>query len=164
MSGHFRTLARYNAWANGRLLEACGALSRSEYAMPRRAFFGSIHGTLNHILLADRLWLGRLEGAEVAFDGLDQILCDGFAALLKARAAEDRRIIVFADRLSPDRLDEVVAYRSFAGETQKTPVRWVLTHMFNHATHHRGQIHDMLTQVPAEPPPLDLIDFLRQTG
>src|SRR5690606_3479306 len=72
--GYFRRRARYNAWANGRLYEACGRLAPEDYFAPRPSFFGSIHRTLNHILAADRIWLGRLEDQPSEVSALDQVL------------------------------------------------------------------------------------------
>jgi len=69
-----RTFARYNAWANRRLYDACARLPREEYYRDRKAFFGSLHGTLNHLLLADRIWLGRIKGKPIAVRGLDEEL------------------------------------------------------------------------------------------
>jgi uncharacterized damage-inducible protein DinB len=92
-SGYFHRLARYNAWANRRLYEACGRLGGADFAAKRAAFFGSISGTLNHILVADRIWLGRFEGRAARIDRLDQILYEDFADLRPAREAEDAHIL-----------------------------------------------------------------------
>lgn len=161
---HLRTLARYNAWANRRLFAACDALPAAAYLADRGAFFGSIHGTLNHILVADRAWLGRLQGNDPGVHSLDQILCPDFHSLSQARTEQDARLIAFVDALPPVRLEAVLHYRNMAGERHHTPVGAVLLHMINHATHHRGQAHCLLSQVPVEPPPLDLIYFLREAG
>jgi len=160
----FPVLARYNAWANARLYAACGELSDTDYKAERKAFFGSIHGKLNHVLVGDLLWMGRLTGEMPNIASLDTILHDDFASLRAAREAEDARIIAHVQDLSAEELNAVLVYRTMAGEANETPVRWVLTHMFNHATHHRGQAHGLLSQVPADPPPLDLIYFLRESG
>ena len=98
---HFRRLARYNRLANERLYEACARLSDAARTQVRPAFFGSIHGTLNHILVGDRIWLARFEGREVPSTGLDAILYEDFAELRDARAAEDARIEAFAAALTP---------------------------------------------------------------
>lgn len=161
---HLRTLARYNRWANERLYAACRALADETYRADRGAFFGSIHGTLNHILVGDRAWLGRLEGVDRGIRSLDQILYDDLPALAEARSEEDARIIAFADGLVPERAEEPLVYRTIAGEAQETPIGLVVLHMINHATHHRGQVHGLLSQVPTDPPPLDLIYFLREIG
>lgn len=164
MPDHPRTLARYNRWANDRLYAACRSLGDDAYRADRGAFFGSIHRTLNHILVGDRAWLGRLEGVDRGIRSLDQILYDDLPALAEARSEEDARIIAFADGLEPERLEEPLVYRSIAGEAQETPIGLAILHMINHATHHRGQIHCMLCQVPTDPPPLDLIYFLRENA
>lgn len=159
---HLQTMAAYGAWANERIYGAIAELSDEDYRAERGAFFGSIHGTLNHILVADRLWMGRLVDDMPDIPTLDTILYGGFADLRAARRAEDKRIAGFVDSLPPARLDDVLSYRTMAGDANQTPIRLVLTHMFNHATHHRGQAHGLLSQVPADPPPLDLIYFLRE--
>ncbi|MCG8510400.1 MAG: DinB family protein [Rhodospirillales bacterium] len=164
MKDHLRTLAAYGAWANERLYGAIAGLSDDDYRADRGAFFGSIHGTLNHILVADRLWMGRLVDDMPDIPTLDTILHDHFTDLRAARRAEDKRIADFVGSLPPARLDDVLSYRTMAGDANRTPIGLVLTHMFNHATHHRGQVHGLLSQVPADPPPLDLIYFLRESG
>jgi uncharacterized damage-inducible protein DinB len=159
---YFRTLARYNAWANRRLFDACLALPEDAYRRSRPAFFGSIHATLNHILVGDRLWMARIEGVDDAgITRLDQILHQDRDALWRARQDEDARIRAYADGLGDAALGGVLAYANTAGRRFETPLPFVLGHLFNHATHHRGQVHDMLTQVPVEPPALDLIYYLR---
>jgi len=161
---HFRTFARYNAWANAKLYAACAELSDAEFRAPRQAFFGSILGTLNHILAGDRAWLGRLEGVPSGVSRLDEILFEDRDQLAQARVAEDRRIIALADRCDAATLTGDLVYRTMAGVEQRTPVVWVLSHMFNHQTHHRGQVHGLLSQTAVAPPPLDLIYFLREHG
>lgn len=163
-AAHFRTFARYNQWANRRLYAACARLPEAEYAKPRQCFFGSIHNTLNHLLVGDRIWLGRFEGKDAGIKALDQILYDDFAALRAAREAEDARIIAIVDRLADGALGAMLAYRNMKGEPYETRLDWVLAHLFNHQTHHRGQAHDMLSQTPVAPPPLDLIFYLREAG
>ncbi len=164
MLDHLRTMARYNAWANSRLYEACSTLPEGAYMAERPSFFGSIHNTLNHILVVDRLWMGRIETVDPGVNALDQILHQTFFDLLRARALEDRRIVAHVDGLDDGRLHDSVAYRTMAGEDQEMPVRAILAHLFNHATHHRGQVHDMLSQVPVDPPPLDLMIYLYEQG
>ncbi len=162
MTGHFATMADYNRWANRRLYDACAALPADDYHRARPAFFGSIHATLNHILVGDRLWLGRISGTPSGITALDQPLYRELDELRAARAAEDDRVIGLVDRLGAAALDRVLDYRSFTSGRQRSPLRWVLTHLFNHQTHHRGQVHDMLTQTTVPPPPLDLIIYLSE--
>jgi len=158
---HFQTFARYNAWANRRLYDACAGLAVPEYRKPRPAFFGSIHNTLNHILAGDRIWLGRIEGREHGIAALDQILYEDFASLRQAREAEDARIQRLVDGFDDRALAGPRSYKTTSGIAQETRLDWILSHVFNHQTHHRGQVHDMLSQTETAPPPLDLIFFLR---
>jgi len=159
---HFRTFARYNAWANDRLYAACARLPDAEFRAPRQAFFGSIMGTLNHILVGDRAWLSRLEGVPSGITRLDQTLFENLAELTQARAAEDERIRAMVDGLDAEALGRDVVYRTMAGVENRTPLVWVLSHLFNHQTHHRGQAHALLSQTTVAPPSLDLIYFLRE--
>jgi len=160
----FPTLARYNQWANRLLYAACGALTEQEFAAPRPAFFGSILATLNHILVGDRIWLARIEGSGHDIASLDQVLYDTHATLAVAREAEDERIVAIADVLTPARLGETLDYKNFAGEVARTPVDLVFTHLFNHQTHHRGQVHGLLSATDVPPPSLDLIYYLREVS
>jgi uncharacterized damage-inducible protein DinB len=157
---YFRTLARYNVWANRRLYDACGALSPEVYSQKRPSYFGSIHNTLNHILVADRIWLGRLQQAPGGPTRLDQMLTRDFAELKSARAAEDERILKFTAGLTDDRVMEVFHYADLKGNPHARPMSLCLAHVFNHQAHHRGQVHGMLSQEMVEPPPLDIIYFL----
>jgi uncharacterized damage-inducible protein DinB len=161
---YFSTLAAYNAWANRRLYDAVGALPESEYMKPRPVFFGSIHATLNHILVGDRLWIARIEERTPPRLALDQVLYGDLVALRIARLAEDDHIVNLVAGIAEDRLDELLEYRNVKGERQRTPLRLVLGHFFNHQTHHRGQVHGLLSQTAVAPPPLDLIYFVRESG
>ena len=160
MREHFTLLARYNQWANATLYEAISALPEVEIARDRGGFFGSILGCLNHLLVADRVWLARLQGEDYGwFRSLDQCLHTDFGALRHERAETDRRLtaVIGAQPLAGD-LDFV----NSRGEAQRVP-RWiVLDHIFNHQTHHRGQAHDMLSQAGGKAPPLDLLYFPRE--
>lgn len=159
---HFQTFARYNAWANDRLYAACAQLSDADFKASRQAFFGSILGTLNHILVGDRAWLGRIEGVPSGISRLDEILFEDLAGLRQARKAKDERIVRLAGTLDAEALTRDLVYRTTAGVEHTTPLVWVLSHMFNHQTHHRGQVHGLLSQTTVKPPPLDLIFLLRE--
>lgn len=159
---YLRILARYNQWANARLYDACAALPDAEYRKPRPSFFGSIHATLNHLLVGDRIWLARIAGTDHGITGLDQILHEDFAALRRAREAEDARIIALADGLDDRRLEADLAYTTTSMGSGRLPLGHVLGHLMNHQTHHRGQAHDMLSQTDMPPPPLDLLFYLHQ--
>lgn len=167
---HFRTFARYNAWANERVYAACASLPGDEYLKVRPSFFNSIHRTLNHVLVGDRLWMGRFTGNRpLGIKSLDQELYTDFAGLRVARQAEDAQISAYIDGLSESDFDNVVYYTTMAGKQCHDPLGRLLAHFFNHQTHHRGQVHDQLSQTPQfarpkEPPELDLIYFIRAAG
>ncbi len=158
---HFKTMAAYNRWANARLYDTCAGLSDAERKRDRAAFFGSIHNTLNHILVGDRVWLGRIEGLDDSGTPLDAILFDDFNQLRHARDSEDAHIDRVLAAMTEDQLAGDLAYSNLAGTPFRTPMRLVWTHMFNHETHHRGQVHDMLSQAGLPPPELDLIYYVR---
>ena len=158
---YFKTMAAYNLWANTRLYDACAGLGDGDRKRDRAAFFGSIHNTLNHILVGDRAWLARIEGMDDGGTPLDAVLFDDFDELRRAREAEDDRIDRVLAAMSEDRLAGDLAYSNLAGTPFRTPMRLVWTHLFNHQTHHRGQIHGMLSQAGLSPPELDLIYYIR---
>lgn len=160
---YFRTLARYNRWANHRLYAVCAELPLDEFEQPRAAFFGSIKGTLNHLVVGDRAWLDRLEGMPAEIRAYDQVMGDDLKSLWHVRMEQDARIIVLVDDLGPEELAETLHYTSIAGDKSSLRTDWVLAHMFNHQTHHRGQAHGLLSQTTAMPPPLDLTIFLKES-
>lgn len=165
MKPHFEMLAAYNAWVNDRLFGAVAKLSDADYRADRGAFFGSLHGTLNHLLVGDRIWMHRFtrEGEEPT--ELDAILHDSFAELREARRAEDARIVAHIASLSDKDLAAVVRYRSTRNPTEIEQYRIpLLFHFFNHQTHHRGQAHCLLTGFMGEAPSFDLLVFQRETG
>ncbi|MDP2698982.1 DinB family protein [Thalassospira sp.] len=160
---YFRMMARYNQWANERMLAACATLDGGALAAPRVAFFPSILKTFNHILVADRLWLARLEG-RVEKLALDDVLYPEFGAFRSARMAQDQAIIAFVDALDDDVLATDLAYRNVAGKAFETPRSVVIGHFFNHQTHHRGQLHSMLLEAGCGSQEIDLIYFARLHG
>ncbi len=161
---HFRRLARYNRWANQRLYAACAQLHEAEYLKARPAFFKSLHGTLTHILVGDRMWLARFAGKSAPDYKLNDILYADLIGLKVAREAEDARILRYVEGLDAAALGEALAYRNMAGEEWRQPLDQLLTHFFNHQTHHRGQAHDQLSQTGVAPPELDFIYFMREPG
>ena len=165
MTDAFRMLATYNEWANGRLYEAAAQLPDADYRADRGAFFKSVHGTLNHLLGTDRIWMRRFTGEGEAPSRLDAILFEEFGALRQARAAEDRRIIAYVDALSEEALAGRFRYRrASTPEEYERPLGPALLHLFNHQTHHRGQVHGLLTGLAGHAPELDLIFFQRESG
>jgi uncharacterized damage-inducible protein DinB len=161
----FHLLAAYNAWANRRIYEAVATLPTEAYMAPRPAFFGSIHRTLNHILVGDRVWLSRIEGTHPTGPiptRLDEILFESLPDLRDARAVEDQRIIDLCDRLASKDLGKIIAYRDMAGNAQASSLHGILLHFFNHQTHHRGQVHNLLSATTIHPPSLDMIILIRE--
>lgn len=154
-------MARYNRGANERLYAACAELSDAERRRDRGAFFGSIHATLNHLMVGDRIWMARFRGQRVPSDRLDAILYDAFDALREARAELDAEIVAFMDAVDAAFLDGTIRYRNNEGRDFADPVRLILPHFFNHQTHHRGQVHAMLTQAGGPAPVLDLHRVLK---
>lgn len=165
LQSHFRMMALYNAWANSRLYDAAGAIDAQDYHAPRGAFFGSLNGTLNHVLVGDRIWLRRFTGEGEMPASLDAILYDDFASLRAARDREDARILGFVEGLDEASLNGTISYRTMTNPTDVTePLSPTLVHFFNHQTHHRGQAHCLLTQITGDAPSLDLIVFQRESG
>jgi len=161
----FPMLAHYNAWANGQVYAAAAALSDADYRADRGAFFKSVHGTLNHLLVADRLWMKRFTGTGEAPNRLDEILHEDLSELRAAREAEDRRIITYAEGLTEESLGGTLRFRTIVNPTDmEQPLVPALLHFFNHQTHHRGQVHALLTGLAGDAPSIDLMIYQRQTG
>lgn len=157
--------AGYNAWANARLYAAMEALADSAFHAEGGAFFGSLCGTLNHLLVTDRIWMKRFTGEGDAPARLDEVLHEDFAALRAARIAEDRRIVEWVAGLSGAELAGVVRYRrATTPDVVEQPLAQALAHLFNHQTHHRGQAHALVTQFAGAGagPTLDLLAYQRE--
>jgi len=159
---HCRMFAHYNAWANTRVYEAAARLPDQQYRADRGAFFKSVHGTLNHLLVTDRIWMQRFTGEGDAPNRLDAILFEAFDELRAAREAEDRRIVRFAEGLDDRRIQGTIKYRRVSSPEQfEQALAPALAHWFNHQTHHRGQVHALLTGLLGQAPELDLLYFQR---
>lgn len=164
MLDHCRTMARYNRWMNARIYEACARLSDDDRKRDMGAFFGSIHGTLNHLLLVDRLWMGRFLGEPYPIRSLDQELCSGFATLREEREREDARIVEWIDSLCAEDVEGELTYTSAMDrQPRHFPFRLALAHFFNHQTHHRGQVTTLLSQNGVDPGVTDLIWLPEET-
>ncbi len=141
---------------------AVARLSTDQYRADRGAFFKSVHGTLNHLLVTDRIWMQRFTGEGAAPDRLDAVLFEAFGELRAAREAEDRRIVDFVDRLDDQRIAGTIKYRRVSSPEQfEQQLAPALAHWFNHQTHHRGQVHALLTGLVGNAPELDLLFFQR---
>ena len=144
----WQLMADYNAWMNERLYAVCAPLSDEERKRNRGAFFKSIHSTLNHILWADRVWMTRFTGKTYSPSvplGAD-IFAD-FGELRAARTALDAEIREWAATLTDEKTDAPYTFVSQILKVTRVQPTWsFLTHMFNHQTHHRGQLTALLTQ------------------
>jgi len=158
-------MAEYNAWANARLYKMARQLTDEQYRRDVGVFFKSLHGTLNHILTADRIWMHRLTDTGDHPNKLNAIVFNDLSSLSNAREQEDRRIIKFVQELSDAQLEESWEYRTLNGTPQRQRRREILAHLFNHQTHHRGQAHTALTLLGiSEPDSLDLLIMQRERG
>ncbi|WP_340110270.1 DinB family protein [Pikeienuella sp. HZG-20] len=165
MKAHFEMLAAYNAWANRRLYTAAHTFGDAARKAPAGAFFGSLHNTLNHLLVTDRIWMRRFTGEGETHDRLDAVPFSAFDALRDAREALDARIVTYVGGLSDANLAGDIAYtRTTTPEPITQALSPALAHFFNHQTHHRGQCSQMLTAAGAEAPPLDLLFFQRESA
>jgi uncharacterized damage-inducible protein DinB len=150
-------MARYNQWMNRKLYAACAQLGDAQYREDRGAFFGSVHGTLNHLLFGDTNWMRRFQGRPV--DGLHMRMefHPELAALRAMRELLDKEIVDWAGGLSPQWLAADFSYGSVSSGKSFTRPAWVMvTHMFNHQTHHRGQLTTLLSQLGIDPGVTDL--------
>lgn len=160
MLDHFKRMAGYNAWANARLFDAATALTDFERKKDVKAYFRSLHGTLNHILVGDRIWMHRLTGEGYPPQSLDEELFANFSDLREAREAEDERIGAYVDTLRETDLDSTLDYLNTRSEPKSLERRVILTHFFNHQTHHRGQASHIMRQLGVEEPPaFDLLYY-----
>ncbi|TGQ66643.1 MAG: damage-inducible protein DinB [Mesorhizobium sp.] len=162
MKQHFMMFAAYNQWANGRIYEAAAALDEEEFNRNVGAFFGSMMGTLNHLLVTDRIWMKRFTGEGDAPTALDAILYRALPGLRAAREAEDRRIIDWLGGLAEKALSGRFTYMTVSDmRTVSQRLAPALSHLFNHQTHHRGQAHMVLTVLGRPSVLLDLAHFQR---
>jgi len=167
MTSRYRMFAGYNAWCNARLYDAAATVSDADYRADRGAFFKSLHGTLNHLLVGDRIWMRRFTGAGEQPPSLDAILYDDFTSLRAARVKEDGLITRYINRLTDDDLNGVLRYRTVVRPQQiEQALAPALDHFFNHQTHHRGQAHALLSSIIGNEatPSFDLIIYQRETG
>lgn len=154
-----RLMAAYNAGMNHRLYGAADTLDDTARRAGRGAFWGSIHGTLSHLLWGDTTWMSRFDGWEKPAVGIKdsaRMVAD-WAALKSARLQADARIEAWAARLSEARLAAPLTWFSAVANRETTMPLWVtVAHFFNHQTHHRGQAHCLITQNGVTPADTDL--------
>lgn len=153
-----KEMSHYNAWQNSQLFSVIQVMDEDALTADRRAFFGSILGTLKHLLWCDQLWLSRFDTALPSPSGQDTHLCRSGAAWIQERQGCDRAIVNWAQGLDQRSLDTELSW--FSGILQcevSKPMAQCVMHFFNHQTHHRGQVHAMLTAASQDAPVTDLI-------
>jgi uncharacterized damage-inducible protein DinB len=151
----YRAMAYNNAWANHRLLKACGQLSPSELIGPRTGFFPTIRATLNHILIVDRFYVDAMEGGTLGPAAwADPEPCATIDALRQSQSEVDRRLIAVVEGLGAHGLERVVGVHR-GTRIQRERMDRLLLHLFQHQIHHRGQAHAMLSGTSVAPPQLD---------
>ena len=153
---YVQMMARYNQWQNRSLYGAADTLDDAARRMDRGAFFGSIHDTLAHILWGDTLWMSRFDGWEPPTDKAGMVIAD-WEGLKQARKAADARLIDWGGRVQPDDLKGDLSWSSAVMNREFKKSRALLVmQLFNHQTHHRGQVHAMLTAAGTKPEDTDL--------
>lgn len=174
---NYRLLARYNQWFNTRVYDACEHLDDATRKQDRGAFFGSIHHTLNHLVVADQIWLKRLRQCGVdhgqVFDSLNDtvldmpadaslssVLFDEWAALRAKRQVLDQAVERWLAALPEDYPQQTMRYANSKGVPRTHPAWQALTHFFNHQTHHRGQVTTLLMQAGVDVGTTDLVALL----
>ena len=149
--------ARYNRWMNERLHALAAELSDDDRRRDRGAFFGSIHRTLNHLLWGDRMWLGRFTGHACLVPAYGADMFDDFTTLVRERETTDTAVLAWAGRLSDAWLASTLQYRAASDGRERQLPAWIAaTHLFQHATHHRGQLTTLLKQAGKHPGATDL--------
>jgi uncharacterized damage-inducible protein DinB len=144
----YRTMARYNRWMNEKLYSVCAEIPDADRKADLGAFFKSIHGILNHLLLTDCAWMGRFTGVPFAASSLDQELFSGFDELRQERAVTDAAIEAWVAGLTEEALSGTLRFTTFTNpEVREAPLWHAVTHIFNHQTHHRGQLTTLMSQL-----------------
>jgi len=174
LSDNFKTLAKYNQWMNTRIYDCVTSMDSLIVKKDLGAFFGSILGTLNHILVADIIWLQRIARHPLNFHSLaklrsqtppvalNQILHEELFTLRQHRKQVDETLIALVDELNDGILNTEFQYQDMKGNSHQNDLGILLQHLFNHQIHHRGQVTTLLHQCGAEVGPTDLLVMLRE--
>ncbi len=173
---HVQWMARYNEGMNRQVYDCAAQLDAIELAQDRGAFFGSILGTLNHLVVGDVVWLKRFAAHPVNFaelelvrsmpqpQALNQIVATDFGVLRSRREVLDRAMVDWVEGLTAADLDLVLDYQNMKGIPARRQLGSLLCHFFNHQTHHRGQLTTLLSQVGLDVGVTDLLNILPQVG
>ncbi|MGY2373017.1 DinB family protein [Pseudomonas sp. SDO524_S393] len=169
---HLTLMASYNQWMNRKVYQAAGSLTDAELALDRQAFFGSILGTLNHLALADTVWLKRFAQHPAHYSALEpltaittptnlkQLAFADIRELTSHRAWLDQLILDWVPTLTEADLDHRLHYHNMRGIAADKPFFSLLVHFFNHQTHHRGQVTTLLSQAGADVGDTDLLALI----
>ena len=160
-----RTMARYNRWMNRALYDCSERLTDAQRKEDVGAFFKSLHGTLNHLLVGDSVWMGRFQGPAFVPSSLAQELHADFGELRRAREAMDERILDWVANLTDAVLASELQYTSIVNpQPRRMPMGLAVAHFFNHQTHHRGQVTTLLSQSGIDPGVTDLMWMAQEEG
>ncbi|MGB3655991.1 MAG: DinB family protein [Rivularia sp. (in: cyanobacteria)] len=157
---HFSTLTQYHFWAFSRLYEYLESVSEADYRRECSLFFKSIHGTLNHSLLADKIWYGRCISQPFTVSGLDEELCSDRKQLETEINNQSVKWNEFLMQIDADKLGNLIEYQTTEGSNKTLQLANILSHVVNHGTHHRGQVSAALTQFGYSAPEIDLPFFI----
>ena len=157
---YFLMLALYNQWANTKLFAILGTLTEEQLNQDCHAYFKSLIQTANHVLVGDILWFERIRGLASSNLALDTILYPDIVPLTQARVEQDQRFLSFVENCD-ETISEISISYLRRGQFYTEPLVEILAHLFNHQTHHRGQMHNMVFQLTGESLELDLIYFQR---
>lgn len=153
----FQTYARYNTWMNGNIFRGCEKIPDDIRKKDLGAFFKSIHGTLNHMLIGDRAWMAQFTGGPLPKSHLADIVHEDFGDLWTARQMLDRDIAAFCADLTEEWLAKPFTFTSMVyKQTYTYPNYFLMMQLFNHQTHHRGQVTTLMMQQGIDPGPTDL--------
>ncbi|HEY9644448.1 MAG TPA: DinB family protein [Coleofasciculaceae cyanobacterium] len=153
---NYKMMAEYSHWMNQKLYLICAEIPDEKRREDLGAFFRSIHGTLNHLLFGDRAWLGRFTGQPLSIK-IGETLYSDFEELRQQQEMTDQQIIAWTAQLSDEWLNHPFRYTSGIDHKTRELPAWVLvTHLFNHQTHHRGQLTTLLKQLGYDPGATDL--------
>ena len=157
---HFSTLTQYHSWTFHRLYEYLESVSDTDYRRDCGLFFKSIHGTLNHSLLADKIWYGRCINQSITVSGLDEELYSDRKQLETEINHQSIKWNEFLMHIDADRLGNIIEYQTTEGNNRTLQLANILSHVINHGTHHRGQVTAALTQFGYRAPEIDLPFFI----
>ena len=166
MLAHPHTMVQFSAWANDRIYDACKSLPVAEVERDRGAFFRSIHGTLNHIVLVDLLYRERIEKVRTRFNTLDEVVHESLDALQAEQRDSDAWYSTLLEGMSAGELDEPMGFYTLLDDPEywEVPKRVYYSNLFQHQVHHRGQIHNMLSQAGIDPPAIGFIEYQVEHG